>query len=179
MRLARHIRRRTDAIRSFSAPTMPVAKRHDWLSTLEDADVANLRARCSKIIEGADAKPYNKDWMNKWEGQARIVAQPASTEEVSAVLAYCDARRLAVTTQGGKTGLVGGSVPVHDEVILSTTRLNTIEGLDADTGVVTCGSACVAIDFRAPHAIDATSSHTQAPASSSRRSTPICENTAL
>ena len=135
--------RRTDALRSFSARTLAVAKRHDWLSTLEDADVANLRARCSKIIEGADAKPYNRDWMNKWEGQARIVAQPASTEEVSAVLAYCNEKRLAVTTQGGKTGLVGGSVPVHDEVILSTTRLNTIEGLDADTGVVTCGAGVV------------------------------------
>ena len=122
---------------------MPVAKRHDWLSTLEDADVANLRARCSKIIEGADAKPYNRDWMNKWEGQARIVAQPASTEEVSAVLAYCDDRKLAVTTQGGKTGLVGGSVPVHDEVILSTTRLDAIDSLDGDTGVVTCGAGVV------------------------------------
>ena len=113
------------------------------LYLLEAADVANLRARCSKIIEGADAKPYNKDWMNKWEGQARIVAQPATTEEVSAVLNYCNERRLAVTTQGGKTGLVGGSVPVHDEVILSTTRLNTIEGLDEDTGVVTCGAGVV------------------------------------
>ena len=122
---------------------MPVAPRHDWLSTLEDVDVANLRARCSKIIEGADVKPYNRDWMNKWEGQARIVAQPASTEEVSAVLAYCNDRKLAVTTQGGKTGLVGGSVPVHDEVILSTTRLNTIEGLNEDTGVVTCGAGVV------------------------------------
>ena len=56
---------------------------------------------------------------------------------------YCDERRLAVTTQGGKTGLVGGSVPVHDEVILSTTRLNEIEGLDEDTGVVTCGAGVV------------------------------------
>ena len=67
---------------------MPVAKRHDWLSTLEDADVAQLRTRCSTIIEGADAKQYNIDWMNKWEGKAKIVAQPATTEEVSAVLAY-------------------------------------------------------------------------------------------
>ena len=32
MRLARHIRRRTDALRRLSAPTMPVTKRHDWLS---------------------------------------------------------------------------------------------------------------------------------------------------
>lgn len=123
---------------------MPIAPRHEWLATLEDADVAALKARCSTVIEGAeDCAQYNRDWMNKWEGRARVVAQPATTAEVSAILKYCDARRLAVTTQGGKTGLVGGSVPVHDEVILSTTRLNAIDGLDEDTGVVTCGAGVV------------------------------------
>ena len=41
---------------------------------------------------------------------------------------------------------------MHDEVILSTTRLNAIEGLDADTGVVTCGAGVVleTLDAQAP-----------------------------
>ncbi len=33
---------------------------------------------------------------------------------------YCNERNLAVCPQGGNTGLVGGSVPVFDEIILST-----------------------------------------------------------
>ena len=66
--------------------------------------------------------------------------------------AYCDARRLAVVPQGGKTGLVGGSVPVHDEVVLSTTGLDSIEAFDEDTGVVTCGAGVVL----APTCINAT-----------------------
>lgn len=37
--------------------------------------------------------------------------------QVSQILKYCDSRRLAVVPQGGNTGLVGGSVPVFDEVI--------------------------------------------------------------
>lgn len=36
--------------------------------------------------------------------------------QVSQILQYCDSRRLAVVPQGGNTGLVGGSVPVFDEV---------------------------------------------------------------
>lgn len=36
--------------------------------------------------------------------------------QVSHILKYCNSRRLAVVPQGGNTGLVGGSVPVFDEV---------------------------------------------------------------
>lgn len=36
--------------------------------------------------------------------------------QVSQILKYCNSRRLAVVPQGGNTGLVGGSVPVFDEV---------------------------------------------------------------
>lgn len=38
--------------------------------------------------------------------------------QVSKILSYCNTRRLAVVPQGGNTGLVGGSVPVYDEVII-------------------------------------------------------------
>lgn len=37
--------------------------------------------------------------------------------QVSQILKYCNSRHLAVVPQGGNTGLVGGSVPVFDEVI--------------------------------------------------------------
>lgn len=39
---------------------------------------------------------------------------------------YCHERNLAVNTQGGNTGMVGGSVPVFDEIILSTTLMNQV-----------------------------------------------------
>ena len=38
--------------------------------------------------------------------------------QVSHLLRYCDSRSLAIVPQGGNTGLVGGSVPVFDEVII-------------------------------------------------------------
>ena len=39
-----------------------------------------------------------------------------SSLQVSEILKYCNSRSLAVVPQGGNTGLVGGSVPVFDEV---------------------------------------------------------------
>lgn len=45
--------------------------------------------------------------------------------------------------QGGNTGLVGGSVPVFDEVVLSLSRLNRILSLDTLTGIMVVEAGCV------------------------------------
>merc|ERR1719265_226725 len=81
--------------------------------------------------------------MGKWEGRSACILRPASTDEVSAVLSHCNKRRLAVVPQGGNTGLVGGSVPVHDEVILSLCRMDKVEAFDDRSGIVTVQSGCV------------------------------------
>ena len=69
---------------------------------------------------------YNTDWMCKWRGHSTLALRPSSTEEVSQILSYCHSRRLAVVPQGGNTGLVGGSVPAYDEVIISTARMDQV-----------------------------------------------------
>jgi len=53
------------------------------------------------------------------------------------VLKHANERGLAVVPQGGNTGLVGGSVPVHDELVLSLLRMNKVEHFDARSGIVT------------------------------------------
>ena len=41
-------------------------------------------------------------------------------------------------SQGGNTGLVGGSVPVFDEVVISTELMTNIETVDTSSGVAVC-----------------------------------------
>jgi len=65
------------------------------------------------------------------------------TKQVSEILAYCNERKLAVVPQGGNTGLVGGGVPLFDEIILSTKRMNKILAFDKTAGVLTCQSGVV------------------------------------
>ena len=52
--------------------------------------------------------------------------RPRDTAEVAGILGWCGDRGLAVCPQGGNTGLVGGSVPVFDEVVLSTQLMNKV-----------------------------------------------------
>lgn len=49
--------------------------------------------------------------------------KPKTVEEVSKLMAYCVKNSIAITPQGGNTGLVGGSVPVYDEVIITLVRI--------------------------------------------------------
>lgn len=115
-------------------------------SSLRDADVNFFKSLLSSggVIEEPDlVEQYNTDWMRSVKGFSSVVLRPQNTDEVSKIMAYCHERNLAVCPQGGNTGLVGGSVPVHDEIILSTSRMNTVEHLDNMTGVLVCQGGCI------------------------------------
>jgi FAD/FMN-containing dehydrogenase len=86
---------------------------------------------------------YNTDWTKHFHGHSKIVLFPGSTAEVSSILRYCHERRIGVVPQAGNTGLVGGGVPIADEVILSTNKMNTIEGLDVTSGLLKCQAGCI------------------------------------
>lgn len=45
--------------------------------------------------------------------------------------------------QGGNTGLVGGSIPVFDEIVVSMANMNQILGFDQVSGIVTCEAGCI------------------------------------
>jgi D-lactate dehydrogenase (cytochrome) len=87
---------------------------------------------------------FNHDWTHKYVGNSRLVLQPSSAEEASAILKYCNDRRLAVVPQGGNTGLVGGGVPVFDEIIVSLSKMNRIIGFDeSGPGVIELEAGCI------------------------------------
>ena len=69
--------------------------------------------------------PKLREWRDRWRGATPLLLLPRSTEEVSRIVRHCAEHRIAVTPQGGNTGLVGGQIPVG-EVLLSTERLRAI-----------------------------------------------------
>lgn len=80
---------------------------------------------------------FNNDWMGKYKGTSTTVLKPRTTEEVSKIVKYCNEKKIGIVPQGGNTGLVGGSVPVRDEVILNLSNLNKIRSFDPVSGNVT------------------------------------------
>lgn len=111
------------------------------------------------VVEG-----YATDWTRRYAGAAACVVRPASTSEVAAVMRACAAHGAPVIAQGGNTGLVGGSVPGSGPaaerpgqrfpVIVSTTRLVSLDPVDLGSGQVTAGAG-VTIAALAAHAAQA------------------------
>jgi len=63
---------------------------------------------------------------------------PESAEQISEVLNYCNKGKIAVCPQGGNTGLVMGSHPIFDEVVISLKRMNKIHNFDTSYGILKC-----------------------------------------
>ncbi|XP_045905626.1 D-2-hydroxyglutarate dehydrogenase, mitochondrial [Micropterus dolomieu] len=114
-------------------------------SRITPEDLATFR----KILPGRTItdpdllESSNVDWLKSVRGSSEVLLRPQTTEEVSQILKYCNNRNLAVNPQGGNTGLVGGSVPVYDEIILSTALMNNILTFDGIAGILTCQAGCV------------------------------------
>jgi FAD/FMN-containing dehydrogenase len=83
---------------------------------------------------------YAVDWTGRFRGAAAAVIRPGSTQEVAEVVVRCRHQGLALVPQGGNTGLVGGGVPLHGEVVLSLRRLDRVGPVDAVAGQVTAGA---------------------------------------
>ena len=90
-----------------------------------------------------DLSSFNQDWLKKYKGNSSCVLRPKSTQELSNILKYCNEHSLAVCIQSGNTGLVGGSIPVFDEVVVSMSRMNNIISFDNITGILTCESGVI------------------------------------
>jgi len=95
----------------------------------------------SHVLSDEDLRaPYETDWTRRFSGTARLVVRPADTAEVAGVLRRCSEAGAPVVPQGGNTGLVGGGVPRHGEVVVSLSRLDELGEVDRQASQVTAGA---------------------------------------
>ncbi|KAK7058824.1 D-lactate ferricytochrome c oxidoreductase [Paramarasmius palmivorus] len=135
-----------------------------FLTSVSSADVNHF----SKILDptsvistlppvnssSEDVQPFNNDWMRKYSGKASTVLKPKSTKEVSEILKWCHEKNIGVVPQGGNTGLVGGSVPIKDEVIISLANMSNVRSFDPVSGILVADAGCILqslTDYVAPH----------------------------
>jgi FAD/FMN-containing dehydrogenase len=103
-------------------------------------------------IDGAAATArFLTDFRGLHRGATPFVACPASTQEVSAVLAQCHEARIGVVPQGGNTSYCGGATPSArgDQLVLSLHRLRGIRAMDAANFSMVAEAGCVLADVQA------------------------------
>jgi FAD/FMN-containing dehydrogenase len=109
------------------------------------APSTDLLSRFAKIVGDKYAitdpqaqLPYLTEMRDLYRGRTPMVLRPGSVDEVSRIVALANETGTAVVPQGGNTGLVGGQLPFHDEILLSLNRLDRIREVDAASNTITC-----------------------------------------
>lgn len=73
---------------------------------------------------------YGRDETEDLQYRPEVAVRPASTEEVSKIMALSHAHDIPVTPRGAGTGLSGGALPVFGGIVLSIDRMNAILEID-------------------------------------------------
>jgi FAD/FMN-containing dehydrogenase len=73
--------------------------------------------------------PKLTEWRDRWTGSTPLLVSPRTTAQVAEVVGICAGAGVAITPQGGCTGLVGGQIP-QGEILLSTERLTCVRDVD-------------------------------------------------
>lgn len=123
-----------DPVTSSHAFGPPDSKRLD--ATVLDATVLDaLRdiVGTAHVLRADDLTERHRiDWTRRFATPNAVVVRPGTVADVAAIVQLCRRFHVAMVPQGGNTGLVGGSVPLDGELVVSTERLT-------DTSDVTPG----------------------------------------
>jgi glycolate oxidase len=82
------------------------------------------------ITDPEGRRTFETDALTAYRCLPLAVALPDSTEEVSAILAFCHENRIKVVPRGAGTSLCGGALPLEDAIVLCLTRMNKVISVD-------------------------------------------------
>ena len=88
------------------------------------------------IATEAAMRPYETDGLTAYRMLPMVVVLPATTDQVSRILAYCHAENIKVVPRGAGTSLSGGALPLADGVLLGMAKFSRIREIDFDNRVV-------------------------------------------
>ena len=80
-------------------------------------------------MDAESLEDVSTPWRGTYQGHTPFLALPASTQQVSELVKLCAEHGIAITPQGGNTGLVDAGTP-HGEITVSLRRMQTVRAVD-------------------------------------------------
>src|SRR5256714_1586557 len=109
------------------------------MSALDPAIAARLKAAVGPegwSEDPGEIAPHLTEWRGRWRGTTPLLLKPSATHQVGEILSVCNNTNTPLVPQGGNTGLVGGQIPAHGEVLLSLQRMNRIRAVSPDQNLL-------------------------------------------
>lgn len=82
------------------------------------------------LYDTESLEKYSRDETEKLKFYPDVIVKPKTTNEVAAIMQFCNQHLIPVTPRGAGTGLSGGALATLGGVILSTERMNSIIEID-------------------------------------------------
>ena len=98
--------------------------------------VERFAAAADIIREPEQLRTYECDGLTGRRVIPALVALPADTAEVQAVVRICNDANIPFVARGAGTGLSGGALPVAEGIVISLARMNRFLSVDVDRGEV-------------------------------------------
>ncbi len=107
--------------------------------------IAALSAVCDTSVNSLDTAQHGRDWWPltmHWSLAGTIprrpvaVCRPTSTQQVVEIVCICAEHDVPLTVSGGRSGVCGAAVPIFGGVVLDTTSMSGICGVDFESGIV-------------------------------------------
>jgi D-lactate dehydrogenase (cytochrome) len=105
----------------------------------------------------ADLEAVQQDHRRLYRGKALALALPRSVDEVSRILAFCNAQRIGVVPHAGNTSYCGGATPDESgtQLVLSLRRMDRVRAVDAQDYSMVAEAGCILANLqRAAEAVD-------------------------
>jgi glycolate oxidase len=106
----------------FPVPDQGILARRDEII----AGLGMLLPAEGLIVSEDERRAFETDALTAYRHVPLAVALPRTTEEVAAVLRYCDEHGVKVVARGAGTSLSGGAIPQPDAIVLGLSKLNRI-----------------------------------------------------
>jgi alkyldihydroxyacetonephosphate synthase len=121
----------------------------ELVDQLASAGVEVSREVEVRADHGRDWWPLSIGWIVEGEVPSLpgVVVKPRNPAEVSRVLELAGASGVAVTVQGGRSGVVGGAVPLTGGIALDMTEMANVLEIDEISGTVTVEAGCFGPDL--------------------------------
>jgi glycolate oxidase len=116
---------------------MPEPKRE--ILDRQDEIVARLREIVpgeGVIVHEAEKRAYESDGLTAYRASPMVVVLPSTVDQISRIMAYCNALGIRVVPRGAGTSLSGGALPLEDGILLGLGKFNQILEVDTDNRCV-------------------------------------------
>ena len=111
---------------AFPIPDAAIMARRDSII----AGLAKLVHPDSLVTSEDERRPYETDALTAYRRLPLAVVLPTTTEEVAAVLKFCQSEGLPVIPRGAGTALSGGAIPQEDAIVIGLGKMSKILEID-------------------------------------------------